>query len=509
MSAAPRLAELLGAMSLATDLANGFPLEKTVRTAIAATALATAAGLDGATCADVYYAAVLRFIGCTGYAHEEARVAGGDDIDLRRTLLPSDSSSRLDAVGRLWRDLGGSRAHRAATIARALAAPGTRAAHRRAACDAALLLVAPIGLPPGVGRALTEIFERFDGRGLPVGLRGDDISVAARVIAVADLGDQLARLLDRDDLADALRRRAGGQLDPALVEVYLRLPPPALDGPSAWTAFLDAEPGAPRRADAARIDAVCTAFARFVDVRSPWTLGHSEAVAGIAGRVGAALGVPAGEATALHRAALLHDLGAIGIALGTWERPGPLDAIERARVEDHAAVGERLVAVAAPLAEAARLVGRHHERQDGSGYHRGARADALPLTARVLAVADVWAALRADRPHRPRWSPDVAATTLAELARAGRLDPRVVEATLADAGAPPPATPWPAGLSSREVEVLRLVAIGRTNPEIARLLAISAKTVQHHVSHVFDKLGVASRAGVALRAMELGLLEPG
>jgi hypothetical protein len=106
MSAAPRLAELLGAMSLATDLANGFPLEKTVRTAIAATALATAAGLDGATCADVYYAAVLRFIGCTGYAHEEARVAGGDDIDLRRTLLPSDSSSSLDAVGRLWRDLG-------------------------------------------------------------------------------------------------------------------------------------------------------------------------------------------------------------------------------------------------------------------------------------------------------------------------------------------------------------------------------------------------------------------
>jgi DNA-binding CsgD family transcriptional regulator len=246
-------------------------------------------------------------------------------------------------------------------------------------------------------------------------------------------------------------------------------------------------------------------------VRSPWTLGHSEAVAGIAGRVGAALGVPAGEAAALHRAALLHDLGAIGIALGTWERPGPLDAIERARVEDHAAVGERLVAVAAPPGRGPRgWSAAITSARTARAITAAPRADALPLTVRVLAVADVWAALRADRPHRPRWSPDVAATTLAELARAGRLDPRVVEATLADAGAPPPCDPrGRPGCRRARSRSCAWSRSGRTNPEIARLLAISAKTVQHHVSHGFDKLGVASRAGVALRAMELGLLEPG
>ena len=137
MDARPvRLAELVGAMSLATDLANGFALEKTLRTTLLAVRLAGALGLDAATTRDVYYAAALRFIGCTGFAAEEAALADGDDIGFRHALLPADGTG--DAVGRLWRDLGGSRGHRARTIGRAIAAPGTRARHRRAACDAVI-----------------------------------------------------------------------------------------------------------------------------------------------------------------------------------------------------------------------------------------------------------------------------------------------------------------------------------------------------------------------------------
>ncbi len=504
MDARPvRLAELVGAMSLATDLANGFALEKTLRTTLLAVRLAGALGLDAAATRDVYYAAALRFIGCTGFAAEEAALADGDDIGFRHALLPADGTG--DAVGRLWRDLGGSRGHRARTIGRAIAAPSTRVRHRRAACDAALLLIAPIGLPDGVARALTEVFERPDGRGLPVGLRGDAIALPARVVAAADLAEQLRGVLGGDDTRRELGRRAGRQLDAAVVKAYLALPPTAPPD-STWDAFLDAEPGPPLVAPPERIDAVCRAFGRFVDVRSPFTLGHADAVAALAARVAAALGVEAAAATAITRAAWLHDLGTLAVPLGTWDRPGRLPPIERGRCDEHPAIGERIVAIAPALGAAARLIGRHHERLDGGGYHRGLRGDALDDGARIVAVADVWAALGAARAHRPAHDHAAAATLLAEEARAGRLDARAVEAALDLVGAPPASTPWPARLSDREVEVLRLVAIGRTNPEIARLLTISAKTVQHHVSHVFDKLGVASRACVALRAIELGLL---
>lgn len=504
MDAPPvRLAELLGAMSLASDLANGFPLEKTLRTAILAAALADRLGLDAATAADAYYGATLRFIGCTGFAAEEAALADGDDIGFRHALLPSDGAA--DSVARLWRDLPGGRGHRARTIARALAAPSTRARHRRAACDAALVLVAPMGLPDGVTRALVEIFERPDGRGLPEGRAGDDIAIAARVVAVADLAEQLAAVLGPDGAARELRRRAGRQLDAAAVEAYLRAPPPPPSG-SAWDGFLAAEPGPPRTAGPERVDAVCQAFGRFVDVRSPFTLGHADAVAGVTAQVAAALGLSVEERALATRAAWLHDLGTIAVPLGTWDRPGPLPPVERGRCEDHAAVGERIVAVAPALAAVARVVGRHHERLDGSGYHRGVRGDAQDGATRIVAVADVWAALGATRAHRPALPRAAAVDALTAEARAGRLDARAVEATLDLAGAPSPSTPWPAGLSDRELDVLRLVAVGRTNPEIARLLSISAKTVQHHVSHIFDKLGVGSRAGVALRAIELGLL---
>ena len=504
MDARPvRLAELVGAMSLATDLANGFALEKTLRTTLVAVRLAAALDLDAATVRDVYYAAALRFIGCTGFAAEEAALADGDDIGFRHALLPADGTG--DAVGRLWRDLGGGRGRGARTIARAIAAPTTQARHRRAACDAALLLIAPIGLPDGVARALTEVFERPDGRGLPRGLRGDAIAIAARVVATADLAEQLTGVLGVDGTRRELTRRAGRQLDAAVVTAYLALPP-AAPPDSTWDAFLAAEPGPPLVAPDERVDAVCRAFGRFVDVRSPFTLGHADAVVALAGRMAAALGVdPAGTAV-ITRAAWLHDLGTLAVPLGVWDRPGPRPPIERGRCDEHPAIGERVVAVAPTLAAVARVIGRHHERLDGSGYHRGLRGDGQDVAARIVAVADVWAALGAARAHRPAYDHAAAATLLADEARAGRLDARAVEAALDLVGAPTATTPWPAGLSDREVEVLRLVAIGRTNPEIASLLTISAKTVQHHVSHVFDKLGVASRAGVALRAIELGLL---
>jgi DNA-binding NarL/FixJ family response regulator len=150
----------------------------------------------------------------------------------------------------------------------------------------------------------------------------------------------------------------------------------------------------------------------------------------------------------------------------------------------------------------------HHERQDGSGYHRGAPGVEVPAAARVLAAADAFQAMTQDRPHRPGLAPEAASAALAEEARSGRLDPECVRAVIEAAGQPSPKvrTVWPAGLSDREVEVLRLVARGLSNRAIARSLYISPRTAEHHVQHIYTKIGASTRAAAAMFAMEHGLL---
>jgi DNA-binding NarL/FixJ family response regulator len=157
----------------------------------------------------------------------------------------------------------------------------------------------------------------------------------------------------------------------------------------------------------------------------------------------------------------------------------------------------------------AAIAGMHHERMDGTGYHRGSRGRDIPMQARVLAAADAFRALTEERPHRPQRSLDEAASTLADEARAGRLDQEPVQAVLAAAGvevAHPTRSARPAGLSDREVEVLRLVARGLSNREIAAALVVSRRTAEHHVQHIYTKVGVSSRAALALFAMEHDLL---
>jgi HD-GYP domain-containing protein (c-di-GMP phosphodiesterase class II) len=166
-----------------------------------------------------------------------------------------------------------------------------------------------------------------------------------------------------------------------------------------------------------------------------------------------------------------------------------------------------MLSFSAPLRRLAPLAGSHHERLDGSGYHRQVAAPALPFSARILAAADTYQAMTQDRPHRPALAPDTAAAELNAEARDGRHDPGAVRAVLAAAGHRRPArASWPAGLTDREVEVLRLIAQGHSYKEVARRLTITPKTAEHHIEHIYNKLGVSARASAALFAMEHDLL---
>lgn len=256
------------------------------------------------------------------------------------------------------------------------------------------------------------------------------------------------------------------------------------------------------------MDAVCRVFGDAVDLKSPFHHGHSAGVASLACDAAERLGMAAAEVRGLRRAALLHDIGRAAVPNGVWEKPGPLGFGDWERVRLHAYHSERILSRCAPLASLASLAGMHHERLDGSGYHRGASASATPMSARVLAAADAFQAATQERAHRPALGPEAAARSLAADADAGRLDGDAARAVIEAAGQRAPATRGarPAGLTDRQVEVLRLVARGLSNPEIARELVVTRRTAEHHVQDIYAKIGVSSRAAAALFAMEHDLL---
>ena len=191
-----------------------------------------------------------------------------------------------------------------------------------------------------------------------------------------------------------------------------------------------------------------------------------------------------------------------------WDKAKPLTTTERAQVELHPWHTEQVLSRVPELAGAARLAAQHHERLDGSGYHRGAVAAQLSIAARALAAADRYRGLVEERPHRPALTAEAAAAAVRDDVRRGLLDPDAVEAVLAAAGLPRRARrSLPGGLTRRQVDVLRLLAAGRSNREIAAELVISPRTAEHHVQDVYARIGVATRAGAALYAMEHGLLD--
>jgi HD-GYP domain-containing protein (c-di-GMP phosphodiesterase class II) len=517
MSAAPssavHLAELLGGLSLGCDMADGFPPEKVLRTVVLAVELARMRGLSGDELRDVYYTTLLRYLGCTAFAHEEAHVYGaGDDIGTRSAMALADAGSPLDVVSRIVRGIGRDAPPlpRMRAIASMLSDPAAVEKHARAQCEASVRLAGTMGLGAPVRDALQQICERYDGKGAPNGLAADALSLSIRCSHVADIAEIAHHRDGRAAAVEIVRKRSGGQFDPQIAAAFLadaeRLLD-ALEAPSIWERYLQAEPEPRALIGPARLDDVALAFAQFGDVKSTFTLGHSTGVAELATRAAELLGESVEGRALLRRAALLHDLGRVAVPGSIWDKPGKLSVSEWERARLHAYYTERILWRSPPLQAISQLASAAHERLDGAGYHRAVPANMLARSARVLAAADSYHAMREPRPHRPALDAPAAERALLEDARNGRLDREAVRAVLEASGRPAQVrAAWPSGLSDREVQVLRLVARGRSNKQIAAELTISARTVQHHVMHIYDKIGASSRAGAALFATEHALL---
>jgi HD-GYP domain-containing protein (c-di-GMP phosphodiesterase class II) len=359
-----------------------------------------------------------------------------------------------------------------------------------------------------VQRCLGQIYERWDGRGLPQGLKGEAIAPAVRVVCFAqDL--IVLRAAHGDDAAYAkLKERRGSAYEPRIVDRFFRRVETftaELDDTS-WDAVLALEPGLRAELSEQEFDAACLAMADVADLKSPYTAGHSRAVSALAGEASRRCGLTAADAIDLTRAGLLHDIGQVAVSARIWVKPGKLTDSEWEQVRLHPYYAERVMARPPALARLGAIIGQHHERCDGSGYHRGTRASGLSAQGKILAAAEAYEGMIEERPYRPALTAEAASQALKRDVRSGCLDGDAATAVLAAAGHRVPVRrELVAGLTGREIDVLRLIARGQSMKEMARALGISPKTVDNHTQSIYSKIGVKTRGGAALFAIEHGL----
>ena len=446
-TASVRLAELLGRLSLAFDIANDAPYGKGVRLVVLAVELGRLAGATDEELHDTFWVSLLSYLGCTGVAQDDAL---------------SDTSLKLAHI---------------------------------------------VGAGPRVVSALTQLCGCWDERGRPGQLASDALALPMRLLRMAHVADIAHQQHGQAGAMAHVRRRVGGgELDPRLARVLVegqRELFAAIEDARIFDRFLALEPGSVACADDRHIDDVARALATFADLRCPIFVGHSTRVAVLAERAAGQVGLSADDTRSLRRAALLHDIGRLGVPNAIWMRPGRLDWGEMERVRLHAYYTERVLSPIGVLGPVADIAAAAHERLDGSGYPGSRMARSLLPAARILAAADMAVAMSEARPYRPALSPAAVARELMSEASAGGVDASAADAVLASLGMKMHIVPRPTHrVSDRELEVCRLIAHGKMNKEIADVLGISLRTVQNHIAHIFDKLGLHSRSGVAVWLVE-------
>lgn len=515
-----RRAEFMMVLAYASDLATGHSRDFALRSCVLAMRIADLAGLPVEDRRNAYHQSMLRYVGCNADTHLLS-AHFGDEIALRRDLVGLDMGDRAElgkafvqAFKRHYFDLDPAALERAITEGLSKAVAVSRPV-LTAHCEVAQRIGERLGLSDEIRRNLGQIYERWDGKGLPRGLKGDAVLPAVRLITLAQDAIALADAGGVEAMAGVIASRGDGPYEADLARLVSAHAPALMERIGATVdreTVLALEPDPPVTLNETECDQAFLAIADMVDMRIPFTRGHSRAVGELAEAAGRETGMPAADVRTLRWAGLVHDIGELVVPVATWMRNGPLSVRERDAVRLHAYYGERALAAFGRQGEPiAALVLRHHERLDGSGYHRKVGGSDLSPAARILAAAEAFQSAREERPHRKALSTEAAAAKLRAEAREGRVCADAAEAVLTVAGLPSrraPARPL-SGMTPREIEVLRWIAAGLTAKETARKLEISPKTADHHIQSLYCKIGVTTRAAAALYAVEHGVLRAG
>jgi HD-GYP domain-containing protein (c-di-GMP phosphodiesterase class II) len=486
-------------------------MEHVLRQCVIALELADRVGLADDERAVVYYTALLVNVGCHSDAHEQAKWFG-DDIAMKSTKYDYEMHSVRGAIAMTTLIGAGNPPLHRFRVGLEFALYGHRDVDHMIAQHSALArrLAMELDLPVSVQQAVGSSYEQWDGKGWPGDLSGDAVPVASRITQLAEYVEVAHRIGGVDAAVAVADKRAGSQFDPELASLLCTEADAVfgvLDEQPTWDRVIASEPSLGVYLDPEAFDAALLAVADFVDLKSPYTLGHARNVSRLAGDAGARLGLPSDEVALLRRAGLVHDLGRLGVSNSIWDKPGPLGPGEWERIRMHPYLTHRMLRQSPVLAPLGAIAAQHRERLDGSGYPSGLSGAAITLPARVLAAADAYQSMRELRPYRAALDADTAAKELRRDLKEGRLDGQAVDAVLASAGhAVPRRQDGPAGLTAREIDVLRLLARGNNAREIARQLVISPKTARNHIEHIYTKIGATNRVTASLFAVQHGLL---
>ena len=406
-----RLSELVSALSHALDVTGGQPMGHAERTCLIGQRLADAVGLESAQRSSLFYALLLKDAGCSTTAAAIATTFGSDDQQVKRDSRLIDANRPRTALGYLRRNVApGAPLRERARHLRAVMAMthGGIDELERMRCERGADIARGIGLDEEAAAAITQLFEHWDGNGHPGEHAGEEISLLARMACLSQTMEVFWQQGGAAAACDVARARRGTWFDPALVDAVDELERDVCFWASLERPDVQAVEPADRvlRADDARLDRVAEAFAGIVDAKSPYTAQHCAGVAEIADGMASTMGVDDATRRVLRRAALLHDVGKLGVSNRILDKPGALSDGEWGAVRRHPRLSMIILRAVPALAPVARLSATHHERLDGSGYPYGLTAGELKLPDRILQVADVTDALTSERPYREALSPD-------------------------------------------------------------------------------------------------------
>ncbi len=432
-----RLTDVIGALSYALDMSEGQPVGHSVRTAMIGMRIGRELGLSDESRSALFYALLLKDLGSSSNAAQLSSRFGADDRALKAARKLIDWTDRGDIARHAFRHAlrGKSRLargwHALTQIGRPEAAEREMAAVR---AERGADIAAQLAMPPETCEAIRGAEEHWDGRGMPAGRAGHDIPLLARIVGLAQTVEVFERAFSVHTAFEVVHGRCGRWFDPALVACLDSF----ADETNFWAelrradsllALRNCEP--PDRivyADELRMDTIAEAFSRVIDAKSPYTARHSQNVSFLATRTAMELDMTSREVRALRRAALLHDMGKLGVGNRILDKATALTPDEMREMQRHTVYTLEILQGVPRFERFAVLAASHHERLDGSGYHVGLAGDELSLSVRVLAAADVCEALSANRPYRAALPLEGVLRQLQRMADGGVLCPVAVEA---------------------------------------------------------------------------------
>ena len=505
-----RLAEILGPLSMATDMSAGNPPGTSMSATVVAVRIGRKLGLSESNLSSLFYAGLLRFIGCTSTSSETAEIALGDELSGYLALSRADPADPVSVRAELETVFAPDRPmeEKRALIDMIVDMGPDVMALGMPHCRQAVAIASRLPVPEDVSSILAKLEPRWDDLH-PVHPSGPELMPQTRLIEFAVVAELHRRAGGIVSMVDCSRSRRGGQFDPGAVDAFLSDPAGIVAGLAQgqeWQSFLDAEPGEICITNAHGMRAAAEALADFTDLKSPWFTGHSRKVAGLAFQASLACLDDEIACQSVFNGGLLHDIGKNAIPNGIWDKREPLTPPEEAQARTASFHTEQILAMTSSFSDLRELACSVNERRDGSGTHRRVRLESGG--AALVAAANRYQELTNDQPTRNALAGGEAAEELLREVHAGRLPHEETARVLECAeGRRQAEQVWPDGITGREAQVLRKLSRGKTNKEIARDLRIAPKTVDNHLQNLYPKIGADSRTAAALYAMQMGMFD--